>query len=50
MKKTKKRSRFLSRSLKKYIRQEKARIRREIFDLEEQKKLIKELYQRFGFY
>jgi len=37
----------LSKSLRKYIRQEKARIRREVLDLEEQKKLIEELYQKF---
>lgn len=38
----------LPKSIKKYIRQEKARIRREVLDIEEQEKLIKELYRRFG--
>lgn len=42
MKKTK-----LAKSIKKYIRKEKARIRQEVFDIEEQKKLIENLYQRF---
>ncbi len=37
----------LPKSLKKYIRKEKARIRREVLDLEEQKELIGKLYQRF---
>lgn len=37
----------LPKSLKKFIRKEKARIRREISDIEEQKKLINELYQKF---
>lgn len=36
----------LSKSLRKYIRQEKARIHREVLDLKEQKKLINELYQK----
>ena len=36
----------LPKSLRKYIRQEKARIRREVLDLKEQKKLIDELYQK----
>lgn len=35
------------RSIRKFIRQEKARIRREIFDIEKQKKLIRELYRKF---
>lgn len=35
----------LSHGIKKFIRKEKARIRREVFDLEEQKRLIKELYE-----
>jgi len=34
-------------SLRKYIRREKARIRREVLDLKEQEKLINELYQKF---
>ncbi len=33
-------------SLRKYIRKEKARIRREISDVEKQKQLIQELYQK----
>lgn len=37
----------LPRSIRKYIRKEKARIRREILDLKEQEKLINELYQKF---
>lgn len=36
----------LSKSLKKYVRQEKARIRKSIKDIKEQKQKIKELYQR----
>ena len=36
----------MPKSLRKYIRQEKARIRREVFDLKEQEKLINELYQK----
>jgi hypothetical protein len=35
----------LSKSLRKYIRKEKARIRREVLNTEEQKKLINEIYQ-----
>ena len=34
----------LPKSIKKFIRREKARIRREVFDIKEQKKLIDELY------
>ena len=34
-------------SLRKFIRKEKARIRREVFDLKEQEKLIQELYKKF---
>lgn len=37
----------LPKSLRKYIRQKKARIRREILDIKEQKRLIRELYQKF---
>lgn len=37
----------LPKSLRKYIRQEKARIRREVLDSEEQGKLIEELNQKF---
>ena len=36
----------LPKSLRKYIRQEKARIRREVLDLKEQEKQIQELYQK----
>lgn len=35
----------MSKSLRKYIRQEKARIRREVLDLKEQKELIEKLYE-----
>lgn len=38
----------LPRSIRKYIRKEKARIRREVFDLKEQEKLIGELYKKFS--
>ncbi len=38
----------LSRGIRKYIRQEKARIRREVFDIEKQEKKIEELYKRYG--
>lgn len=37
--------RRLPKSLRKFIRQEKARIRREIIDLAEQKRKIEELYK-----
>ena len=37
----------LSKSTRKFIRVEKARIRRKVLDLKEQEKLIKELYQKF---
>ena len=37
----------LSKSIKKFIRKEKARIRREVLDLKEQERLINELYQRY---
>jgi len=40
--------RMLSRGIRKYIRREKARIRREVFDLEKQKELIRELYAKVG--
>jgi hypothetical protein len=39
--------RKFSRSVKKYIRKEKARIREQVLDLAEQKKLIEELYKKF---
>jgi len=34
-------------AIRKYIRQEKARIRREVLDLNKQKELIEELYKKF---
>jgi hypothetical protein len=37
----------LSKSVKKYIRREKARIRRQLFDIKEQEESIKQLCQRF---
>ena len=36
----------IPKSVRKYIRQEKARIRREVLNVKEQEKLIKELYQK----
>lgn len=38
----------LSQGIRKFIRKEKARIRREIFDIEERDRLIKGLYQKIG--
>jgi hypothetical protein len=38
----------LSRGIRKHIRKEKARIRREVFDIKEQERLIKELYRKAG--
>ena len=38
--------RKLSKSTRKFVRLEKARIHREILDLKEQKRLINELYQK----
>lgn len=37
----------LPRSIRKFIRKEKARIRREILDLKMQEEKIKELYEKF---
>ena len=37
----------LPKGLRKYIRKEKARIRREVFDRKEQERLINELYKQF---
>lgn len=37
----------LPKSVRKHIRQEKARIRREVLDLKEQERLIDELYKKF---
>ena len=39
--------RKLPKSLRKYIRKEKARIRREVLDIKEQERLIQELYKKF---
>lgn len=36
----------LPKSIRKYIRREKARIRREVLDLKEQERLISELYKK----
>jgi len=41
------RKRRLSKSLRKYIRKEKARIRREVLDVKKQEELIWQLYQKF---
>lgn len=35
-------------SMRKYIRQEKARIRRQVLDLKEQKRLIDEMYKKIA--
>jgi hypothetical protein len=37
----------LPKSLRKFIRQEKARIRREVLDIKEQEKQIQKLYEKF---
>ncbi len=37
----------LPRSVRKHIRKEKARIRREVLDLDKQEELISQLYQKF---
>jgi len=39
--------RKMPRSIRKFIRQEKARIRREVLDIKKQEELINQLYQRF---
>jgi len=36
-----------SKSIRKFIRREKVRIRSQVFDLKEQKRLISEVYQKF---
>ena len=36
-----------SKSIRKFIRREKARIRSQVFDLKEREKLISEVYQKF---
>ncbi len=38
----------LPKSIRKYIRKEKARIRRQIFDIKEQEKQIRQLYEKFS--
>ena len=38
----------LPKSIRKYIRKEKARIHRDVLDVKEQKKLINELYQKIS--
>jgi len=43
-----KRDKKLPKSIRKYIRQEKARLRRSILDPKEQKKQIKNLYKRIS--
>ncbi len=40
----------LPKSIRKYIRKEKARIRREVLDLKEQEKLIQGLYKKFNLF
>ena len=37
----------LPKSVRKFIREEKARIRRQVLDLKEQEKLIKQIYEKF---
>ena len=37
----------MPKSFRKFIRKEKARIRREVLDLKEQEKLINQLYEKF---
>jgi len=37
----------LPKSLRKFIRKEKARIRQEVLDIKEQEKLIQDLYKKF---
>jgi hypothetical protein len=37
----------MPRSIRKFIRQEKARIRREVLDVKEQEELINELYKKY---
>jgi len=40
--------RMLARGVKKYVRKEKARLRREISDSREYKQAVKELYERLA--
>jgi len=37
----------MPKSIRKYIRQEKSRIRREVLDIKEQQKQVQELYKQF---
>jgi hypothetical protein len=39
----------LPKSIRKYVRKEKARIRREVLDIEKQRQLINELYKKFKY-
>jgi len=39
------RKKHLPKSLRKFIRREKARINRQVFDLKEQKKLVRNIYK-----
>jgi hypothetical protein len=48
MKKKKNRPKRIPHSVKKYIRKEKARLRRESLDKEEYKEKVQELYQRIS--
>ena len=41
-------TRGLPKGLRKFIRKEKARIRREVLNLKEQERLIGEIYQKFA--
>jgi hypothetical protein len=43
-----KRRKRLPKSIRKYIRREKARLRREVLDLEEQRKRIREMYEKMA--
>jgi hypothetical protein len=42
------RKKRLPKGIRKYIRQEKARIKREVLDMKEQERRIKEIYQKLG--
>jgi len=39
----------LPKSVRKFIRREKSRIRREVLDLKEQERLIQQLYEKLGY-
>jgi hypothetical protein len=45
---TRKKEKRLPKSIRKYIRREKARLRREILDLKKQKEEIAKIYDRFS--